>query len=171
MARKRREPIVLDTIWEVDDRLWSIIEPILREDWKPSPKGGQPPKDWRPMFNGIIHRLRSGCQWNHLPKTFGSDRTIHRWFQRWSRKGIMAKIWAILAEACAELGGVFWDWQSADGRMGKARFGGEKNREKSDGSRQTRDQDKPLGRRARGPAGRGHRRRQHSRLQAVGIDD
>lgn len=170
MARKRRTPKVLDTIWEANDELWSIIEPILREDWRPSPKGGQPPKDWRQMFNGIIHRLRSGCQWNRLPKEFGSDRTIHRWFQRWCRNGVMAKIWSVLAEACAELGEVHWEWQSADGRMGKARFGGKKNRQKSHGSRQTRHQDEPLGRRTR----RSHRRRdrggQHSGLQTVGTD-
>ena len=83
MPRKRPAPRPLDTIWEVSDDLWARIEPILREDWQPSPKGGQPPKDWRPMVDGILHRLRSGCQWNHLPERFGSDRTIHRWFRRW----------------------------------------------------------------------------------------
>ena len=44
----------------VSDELWARIQPILQEDWRPSPKGGQPPKDWRGMLNGIIHRLRSG---------------------------------------------------------------------------------------------------------------
>ena len=34
------------------------------------------------MLNGIIFRLRSGCQWNRLPKELG-DGTIHRTFQRW----------------------------------------------------------------------------------------
>jgi putative transposase len=126
MPRTRRQAKPLDTIWEVSDDLWSRIDAILRTDWRPSPKGGQPPKDWRPMFNAIIHRFRSGCQWNHLPKHFGSDRTIHRWFQRWCRHGVMAKIWAALLAECDELAGVQWDWQSADGRLGKARFGGDK---------------------------------------------
>ena len=33
-------------------------------------------------------------------------------------------IWAALVEGCEELGGVDWEWQSADCSMGKARFGG-----------------------------------------------
>jgi hypothetical protein len=32
---------------------------------------------------------------------------------------------AALIEACAELGGVNWEWQAADGAMGKARLGGD----------------------------------------------
>jgi putative transposase len=146
MARKRRETKPLPTIWEVSDPLWDRIEPILREDWQASPKGGRPPAKWRSMFNGIIHRLRSGCQWNYLPKVFGSDRTIHRWFQRWCRHGVMQRIWASLLEECDDLGEVHWQWQSADGAMGKARFGGEKGREKPYGSGQSRHQKKLVGR-------------------------
>ena len=126
MARKRSQPKPQETIWEVSDELWARIEPILKEDWKPSPKGGQPPADWRRIFNGIIYRLRTGCQWNRLPKCFGDDSTIHRWFQRWCRTGVMERIWATLVEECAELGAVSWEWQSADGCMSKARFGGKK---------------------------------------------
>lgn len=133
------------TIWEVPDELWSRIEPVLQADWRPSPKGGQPPKDWRPMLNGIIHRLRSGCQWNRLPRHFGPDRTIHRWFQRWCRNGVMEKVWAAIAAECQDLGGINWEWQSADGRMGKARFGGEKGGAEPDGSRETGHQDESAG--------------------------
>jgi len=40
------------------------------------------------------------------------------------QKGVLKRIWATLVENCEELGGVDWRWQSADGAMGKARFGG-----------------------------------------------
>ena len=126
MARTKRPVKPLATIWEIPDELWARIEPILEADWQPSPNGGQPPADWRPMLDGIIHRLRSGCQWNHLPDRFGSDRTIHRWFQRWCRNGVLEKIWAAMVAECDELGDMAWDWPSADGSMGKARFGGKK---------------------------------------------
>lgn len=145
MARKRFVPKRLDTIWEVDDRLWARIEPILQEDCPPSRKGGRPHVNWRPIINGIIYRLRSGCQWNHLPKEFGDDSTVHRWFQRWCRHGVMQKIWAVLVAECDELGDVDWEWQSADGVLGKARFGGEKGGEKPHGSRQKRHQAQPVG--------------------------
>lgn len=146
MPRKRTQPKPLDTIWEVDDELWVRIEAILREDWKPSAKGGRPPAEWRRIFNGIIYRLRSGCQWNRLPKCFGDDSTIHRWFQRWCRNGVMEGIWSVLVEACDELGEVRWEWQSADGSMGKARFGGEKGGQEPHGSRQARHQEECTGR-------------------------
>jgi putative transposase len=126
MGRKKRAVKPLDTIWEVPDDLWSKIEPILLEDAPPPPpaKGGRRRTDWRQAFNGIIFRMRSGCQWNRLPERFGDDSSVHRWFQRWNRNGVMEKIWAVMVSECEELDAVSWEWQSADGAMGKARFGG-----------------------------------------------
>jgi putative transposase len=128
MGRKKRAIKPLDTIWEVPDELWARIEPILLEDAPPPPpaKGGRPRADWRQAFNGIIFRMRTGCQWNHLPKQFGDDSSVHRWFQRWCKNGVMERVWAVLVEECDGLGAVRWEWQSADGSMGKARFGGDK---------------------------------------------
>jgi len=128
LARTKRDLDPLDTIWEVPDRLWVRIEPILQEGAPPPPRehGGRPRIDLRAAFNGIIFRLRSGCQWNRLPEGFGDDSSVHRWFQRWCRSGVFERIWAVLVEECDELGAVEWKWQSADGMLGKARFGGEK---------------------------------------------
>jgi len=113
----------LDTIWEVDDALWSIIEPILSAYW-PRKRTGRPPACWRACFNGVIYQMRTGCQWNKLPQQFGDDSTVHRWFQRWAEEGILERIWAVLVEHCDELRGVEWKWQAADGSLAKARFGG-----------------------------------------------
>jgi hypothetical protein len=49
---------------------------------------------------------------------------VHRTFQRWVRLGLFERLWAVLLEQCADLGGVNWEWQAADGMMGKARLGG-----------------------------------------------
>lgn len=68
--------------------------------------------------------MRTGCQWNQLPKKIGDDSSVHRTMQRWVTKGVFERIWAVLIEKCEDLGGVDWDWQSADGVMGKARFWG-----------------------------------------------
>ena len=148
MGRKSREVKPLETIWEVPDALWERIEPILLEDAPPPPKehGGRDRIDWRAAFNGIIFRLRSGCQWHKLPKQYGDDSSVHRWFQRWCRNGVMERIWAALAAECEELGEVLWEWQSADGRLGKARFGGEKGGQKPHRPRQGRHQDQSAGR-------------------------
>jgi transposase len=80
--------------------------------------------DQRAALDAIIFRLRSGCQWNHLPKEFPEDSSVHRTFQRWIELGVLDRIWATSVHECEELGGVNWEWQAADGAMGKARFGG-----------------------------------------------
>ena len=112
------------TLWEVPDDVWTMVEPILN-DWYPAKPKGHRRVDLRRVLNGIIFRLRTGCQWNQLPKPFGDDSTGHRHFQQWCQRGIFAQLWAVLVEACGVLGGVNWQWQAADAAMGKARMGGE----------------------------------------------
>jgi transposase len=68
------KPQKLDTIWEVPDELWQRIEPILLADAPPKPTGRKR-ANWRRVLDGILFRMRSGCQWNQLPKEFGG-RTI-----------------------------------------------------------------------------------------------
>jgi putative transposase len=115
----------LETIWEVPDELWERFEPILAKHYPPAPTG-RPRADLRRVLNGVIFRLRSGCQWNRLPERFGDDATVHRWFQRWVEDGVLEELWALLLSDGEKLGAVDWRWQAADGSMGKARFGGEK---------------------------------------------
>lgn len=118
------EAAQMETIWEVPDELWERLECLLNEEIPPKDTG-RPRANLRSVLNGIIFRLRSGCQWNRLPKDYGDDSTIHRHFQSWVELGIFEKIWAVLVEACDELGAVQWRWQAADCALGKARFGGD----------------------------------------------
>jgi len=37
--------------------------------------------DQRRALDAVIFRLRTGCQWNHFPRAYGHDSTIHRSFQ------------------------------------------------------------------------------------------
>lgn len=113
----------MDTIWEVPDELWAEIKQVL-DELDPPRSTGRPRVDQRRALDGIIYRLRSSCQWNHLPEKFGSDSSVHRTFQRWLENGVFERVWALLVEKCDELGGVAWEWQAADGSMGKARQGG-----------------------------------------------
>ena len=43
--------------------------------------------DSRRMLDGIVFRIRSGCQWNRLPRDLGDDSIIHRTFQPWVELG------------------------------------------------------------------------------------
>lgn len=118
---KRKRP--MPTLWEVPDELWERAEPLLKR-LDPPRATGRPPVDRRRVLDAIIFRLRTGCQWNHIPRVYGDDSTIHRCFQRWCELGFFKKLWAKLVKECDELNGVQWRWQAADCMLGKARFGG-----------------------------------------------
>jgi len=107
----------------VPDELWAEIKPIL-DQYDPPKQTGRKRIDPRAALDAILFRLRSGCQWNQLPKEFPDDSSVHRTFQRWVRLGVFERLWARLVEACDELGGGDWEWQAADGMLGKARLGG-----------------------------------------------
>ena len=113
----------LPTIWEIPDELWERIEPILAERYPPAATG-RPRADLRLVLDGIIYRMRSGVQWNQLPREFGADSTVHGWFQRFAADGVLQEIWAALVAECDQLGAVGWGWQAADGVLGKSRFEG-----------------------------------------------
>ena len=123
MAKRKKTYQPLATIWKVNDELWSIIESILQKLDPPARTGRRRTKP-REALDGIIYQTRTGCQWNQLPKEFGDDSSVHRTMQRWIAKNVFDRVWALLVGNCDELGGVDWQWQSADGAMGKARFGG-----------------------------------------------
>ncbi len=115
----------LPTIWEVSDELWERLEPIILERF-PRARTGRPRSDPRRVVNAIVYRMRSGVQWNQLPREFGADSTVHRWFQAFVAAGVFEELWAVLASECEALGDLDWEWQAIDGMMGKARMGGAK---------------------------------------------
>ena len=123
MARKKKAVEPLSTIWRVNDALWTQVEKVL-EEHDPPARFGPERIDPRKALDGVIYRLRSGVQWNQVPREFGDDSSVHRTFQRWVQRGVIPKLWALLVEACDELRDVDWQWQSFDCALGKARHGG-----------------------------------------------
>ena len=121
MSCKRTKPLA--TIWRVPDELWDVIEPLIFA-FDPPKATGRRRIEPLAELDVIVFRMRTGCQWNRLPKEFPDDSSVHRTLQRWQGLGLFEKLWGVLVEMCDELGGVDWQWQAADGAMGKARFGG-----------------------------------------------
>ncbi|MBC7544218.1 MAG: IS5 family transposase [Candidatus Sericytochromatia bacterium] len=121
---KEKKSRVRPPIWKVSDQAWQMIQAILDIHY-PLKRKGQTRTALRSVLDGIIFRLRSGCQWNQIPAEFGDDSTIHRHFQKMCEIGIFERLWASLIQHCDELGQVDWEWQSVDCAMGKARSGGE----------------------------------------------
>jgi transposase len=121
--------------WELSDSLWARIEPLLpkvKSRYRGRGKqrkhiGGRPIADRRKVMSGIVYVLRTGCQWNALPKAqYGSGKTAHSYFQRWTRAGVFRRLWQAGLAEYDELIGIAWKWQAADGVMTKAPLGGEK---------------------------------------------
>ena len=67
MAKKRRKLKALPTIWRVPDELWNKIKPIISK-LDPPKWTGRKRIDPRGALDAIIFRMRTGCQWNQLPK-------------------------------------------------------------------------------------------------------
>ena len=123
MGRPKKVRKPLPPIWRLSDEQWEMVKPMLAEYDPPAPRG--PDRvDQRAVMDAVIFRMRTGCQWNRLPKEYPDDSTVHRAFQRWKRVGVFERLWAVLIERCEDLDGVDWEWQAADGAMGKARKGG-----------------------------------------------
>ena len=126
MGRPKEERAPLPPIWRLSDAQWAMVEPVLAE-YDPPARFGPERIDQRKALDGVIYRMRSGVQWNQLPKEFGDDSSVHRTFQRWVKRGVIGRLWALLVKGCEELAGVDWKWQSFDCALGKARHGGIKS--------------------------------------------
>lgn len=79
----------IDDGWRIPDALWTQIEPLLPAA-PPHPKGGRPWTSGRQMLDGIFYVLRTGCQWNALPRSLGASSTVHDRFQSWCEAGVFS---------------------------------------------------------------------------------
>lgn len=117
------------------EALWRRLRPLLPKP-KPHPRGGRPRLDARRVADGIYYVIRTGCPWKAAPQEYGSGSSLHRYFQAWCEHGAFRKLWTQGLVEYDHRRGIGWRWQSLDTTMTKAPLGGEKNRPKSDRSRQ-----------------------------------
>jgi putative transposase len=76
------------------------------------------------MLGAMLYVLRTGIQWNALPRALGASTTVYDRFRRWEADGLFQRMWAAGLKEFDELVGIDWEWQSLDGVMTKAPFGG-----------------------------------------------
>ncbi len=101
---------------ELSDKFWEQVEPIL-EPFNRTRSGGSTPLPFRTILNGIFYLLKTGCQWDMIPKCYGSKSTIHEHFQKWVSAGVFDQIFQMDLEEYEELKGIDWDWESMDGSL------------------------------------------------------
>jgi putative transposase len=108
--------------WTVSDEFWERVEPLVPE--APShAKGGRPRMPDRKAFEAMVYVLRTGIQWNALPREMGASSTVHERFQEWERLGFFEEVWRAGLAEYEELEGIEWEWQAVDGVMTKAPLG------------------------------------------------
>jgi putative transposase len=86
-------------------------------------KGGKPRKEDRKAFAAIMYILRTGIQWNALPRELEASSTVHNRFQEWEKQGFSQALRQAALIEYDEVQDIEWEWQSVDGAMTKAPFG------------------------------------------------
>lgn len=114
--------------WEVSGKFWKEVEPLIplvqrpaNREYKRKVGGGRKPLPARQVFEGIIYVLRTGCQWQALPKErFGSPSSVYTYFSNWLKAGFFLNLWRAGLAEYDEMQGIAWEWQSGDGGIVKA---------------------------------------------------
>lgn len=113
----------------LDDKLWSIIEPLL-----PPPKKrrrrfpGRKPIDHRKVLCAIVFVLKTGIPWELLPRElgWGSGMTAWRRLRDWQRRGVWRKIHEALLAHLQAADQIDWSRALIDSASVRAVHGGKK---------------------------------------------
>jgi transposase len=115
--------VVKKNFAEVPDELWERVLRYLPKRSR-SPAGGRPRIADRRAMNGILYRLKTGCQWDAIPDTFGSRSTCYRRFVEWTKAGVFKMMYLEMLLLYDEERGIEWAWASLDSASVKAPKGG-----------------------------------------------
>lgn len=88
-------------VW-LSDPEWSLLSPLLPKAKRRKDGRGRPPKDPREVLNGILWILFSGAPWHLLPPQYPPYQTCHRYFQTWTKKGVIKKMLKTLSALHAQ---------------------------------------------------------------------
>lgn len=124
--------------YALPDALWAVAQEVLPPPRQDKKKPGRPRMPDRQALTAIFYVLRTGCQWNALPRSLGASSTVHDRFQEWRAAGVFERLWPLALAYYDQQVGIEWEWQALDGAMTKAPLGGKSDRSEPDGSRQTR---------------------------------
>ncbi|MGA7370204.1 MAG: transposase [Nitrososphaeraceae archaeon] len=85
----------VDSTYCIPDVVWNRIIPLLYTTHrkKKNKKTGRPRMDDRKAMSAIYYILRTGCQWNALPRSLGASSTVHDRFQEWIKAGVFKRMW------------------------------------------------------------------------------
>ena len=106
------------------DAQWAVVEALLPRPAMRADRRGRPRQDDRKILDGIFWILRTGAQWEELPRRFPPKSTCHDRFQEWNRSGVLAEVLRALAEDLKERGGLDLSECFIDAMFAPAKKGG-----------------------------------------------
>ncbi|MEL7507865.1 MAG: transposase [Cyanobacteria bacterium J06554_1] len=78
------------------DAEWEILEPLLPEVLPPRKKTRPPDWSYRDIIDGILYRLKNGCNWEDLPKDLPPYSTVYWHYKQWRDAGTIETLMTIL---------------------------------------------------------------------------
>lgn len=80
---------------DMTDEQWEVLCPLI----PPAKHGGRPRQtDMRDVLDAIFYLLRTGCQWDALPRTYPPRSTVHDYYSAWRKDGTLESIHDTLRE-------------------------------------------------------------------------
>lgn len=74
---------------DLSDLEWEIMASLI----PPAKSGGHPrTTDMRAICNAIYYHLKTGCQWDMLPRDFPPSSTVYSYYRKWQKKGIWEEL-------------------------------------------------------------------------------
>lgn len=74
---------------DLSDEQWLLIEGDVVRKKRCGPKS---PVNLRNVVNAIFYRLRTGCQWDYLPKEYERSSVVKGYWRRWQANGLWERL-------------------------------------------------------------------------------
>ena len=114
--------------WEVEDKLWALIEPLLPQVERRYRYPGRKRLDDRKALCGILFVLYTGIAWEFLPQElgYGSGMTCWRRLRDWQEAGVWQRLHEQLLAELNAAGALDWSRAVIDSSHVRALKGGPK---------------------------------------------
>ena len=108
----------------VSDELWEVVAPLMPPP-RPKKKAGRPRVPDRACLTGIVFVLKTGIQWEYLPREMGcgSRMTCWRRLRDWQEAGVWQRLHERLLNWLGDDAAINWSRASVDSLSVRAKRG------------------------------------------------